>query len=176
MHSQTCEKKIIEKLYSNRLSISYDCVIKIKNNITKNLYQKYKETGIVCPLSLYSGLFTCVAINNIDHNSSLLTSKSSFHRTSISLFQYPTKEMQNKSFIYTEGIKNLKPLLPESHKNILPAKNTNTEPLNRAGTIPCSNTNNLNGNDLWIKQLSSFDFNNNQEKEISFVALFSANS
>ena len=84
--------------------------------------------------------------------------------------------MQKKSFIYTEGIKNLKPLLPESHKNILPAKNTNTEPLNRAGTIPCSNTNNLNGNDLWIKQLSSFDFNNNQEKEISFVALFSANS
>ena len=48
MHSQTCEKKIIEKLYSNGLSISYDCVIKIKNNITKNLYQKYKETEIVC--------------------------------------------------------------------------------------------------------------------------------
>ena len=84
--------------------------------------------------------------------------------------------MQNKSFIYTEGIENLKPLLPESYTNILPAKNTNREPLNRTRTIPWSNANNLNGNDLWIKQLSSFDYNNNQEKEISFVAFFSANS
>ena len=84
--------------------------------------------------------------------------------------------MQNKRFIYTEGTENLKPSLLESYTNILPTKNTKPEPLNKTGTIPCSNTNNLNGIDLWIKQLSSFDFNNNQEKEISFAAFFSANS
>ena len=176
VHSQTHEKKTIEKLYSNGLCISYDRVIEIENNITKDLFQKNKEAEIVCPPSLYSGLFTCAAIDNIDHNSSSSTSKSSFYGTSISLFQYPTKEMQNKRFIYTEGTENLKPSLPESYTNILPAKNTKPEPLNRTGTIPCSNTNNLNGIDLWIKQLSSFDFNNNQEKEISFAAFFSANS
>ena len=81
--------------------------------------------------------------------------------------------MQNKRFIYTESTENLKPSLPESYENILPAKNTKPEPLNRNGTIPCSNTNNLNGIDLWIKQLSSFDFNNNQEKEIIYCFLFS---
>ena len=84
--------------------------------------------------------------------------------------------MQNKRFIYTEGTENLKPSLPESYANILPATNTKPEPLNRTRTIPCSNTNNLNGIELWIKQLSSFGFNNNQEKEISFAAFFSANS
>ena len=135
VHSQTRGKKIIEKLYSNGLCMSYDRVIEIENNITKDLYQKYKEAEIICPPSLYSGLFTCVAIDNIDNNSSSSTSKSSFHRTSISLFQYPTKQMQ-------------KPSLTESYTNILPAKNTKPEPLNRTGTIPCSNTNNLNGIDL----------------------------
>ena len=84
--------------------------------------------------------------------------------------------MQNKRFIYTESTENLKPSLPESYTNILPAKNTKPEPLNRTGDILCSNINNLNGIDLWIKQLSSFDFNNSQEKEISFAAFFSANS
>ena len=109
VHSQTREKKIIEKLYSNGLCISYDRVIEIEKNITKDLCQKYKEAEIVCPPSLYCGLFTCAAIDNIDHNSSSSTSKSSFHGTSISLFQYPAKEMQNKRFIYTEGTKTLKP-------------------------------------------------------------------
>ena len=109
VHSQTREKKIIEKLYSNGLCISYDRVIEIEKNITKDLCQKYKEAEIVCPPSLYCGLFTCAAIDNIDHNSSSSTSKSSIHGTSISLFQYPAKEMQNKRFIYTEGTKTLKP-------------------------------------------------------------------
>ena len=47
--------------------------------------------------------------------------------------------MQNKRFIYTEGTENLKSLLPESYTNILPAKNTKPQPLNRTGTITCSN-------------------------------------
>ena len=76
VYSQTGEKKIREKLYSNGLCISYDGVIEVENNITKDLCQKYKEAEIVCPLSLYSGLFTCAAIDNIDHNSSSSTSKS----------------------------------------------------------------------------------------------------
>ena len=172
VYSKTREKKIIEKLYSNGICISYDPVIEIENNITKDLCQKYKEAEIFCPPCLYSDLFTCAEIDNIDHNSSSSTSKSSFHGTSISLFQYPTKEMQNKRFIYTEGTENLKPSLPESYTNILPAKNTKPESLNRTGTITCSNANNLNGIDLWIKQISSFGFNNNQEKEISFAAFF----
>ena len=86
VHSQTREKKITKKLYSNWLCISYDRVIEIENSITEDLCQKYKEAEIVCPPSLYSGLFTCAAIDNIDHNSSSSTSKSSFQGISISLF------------------------------------------------------------------------------------------
>ena len=80
--------------------------------------------------------------------------------------------MQNKRFIYTEGTENLKPSLPESYTNILPAKNAKKEPLNRTGTTPCSNTNNLNGIDLWIKQLSSFDFNIIKKKRYHLLLSF----
>ena len=59
VHSETREKKITEKLYSNGLCISYDRVIEIESNITKDLCQKYKHAEIVCPPSLYSGLFRC---------------------------------------------------------------------------------------------------------------------
>ena len=84
MHSHASEKRIIKKLYSNGLCISYDHVIEIESNITKDLCQKYKVAEIICAPSLYSGLLTCAAINNIDHNSSSSTSKSSFQETSIS--------------------------------------------------------------------------------------------
>ena len=173
MHSQTHEKKTIEKFYSNGLCISYDRVIEIENNISKDLCQKNKEAEIVCPPSLYSGLFTCVVIDNIDHSSFSSSSKSSLHGISISLFQYQTKKMQNKRFIYTEGRENLKPSLPESYTIILPAKTTKLEPLNRTGTIPCLNTNNLNGIDLRTKQLPSFDFNNNNKRDNICCVLFS---
>ena len=103
VHSQTREKKIIETLYSNGLCIFLDRVIEIETNVTKDLCQKYKEAEIVFPPSLYSGLFTCAAIDKNDRNSSSSTSKSLFHGTSISLFQYTTKEIQNKRFIYTQG-------------------------------------------------------------------------
>ena len=83
VHSQTHEKETIEKFYSNGLCISYDRVIEIENNISKDLCQKNKEAEIVCPPSLYSGLFTCMVIDNIDHNSSSSSSKSLLQETSI---------------------------------------------------------------------------------------------
>ena len=169
MHSHASEKRIIKKLYSNGLCISYDHVIEIESNITKDLCQKYK----VAELFVHH-LYTLVYLH-VRQSTTLTTTLLRQHqrvhfRKPVSLFQYSTKEMQNKRFIYTEGTENLKPSLPESYTNILPAKNTKPEP---SGAILCSNTNNLNGIDLWIKQLSSFDFINNQENEISFAVIFS---
>ena len=52
IHSQTRKKGIVENLASKGLSISYDRVIEIEDNITKQLCQKYNQDGIICPPSL----------------------------------------------------------------------------------------------------------------------------
>ena len=53
---------------------------------------RYQEEGVVCPPVLRKGLFTTAAMDNIDHNPTSTTATTSFHGTSISLFQYPTAD------------------------------------------------------------------------------------
>ena len=48
---------------------------------------KYNKEALVCPPQLKQGLFTITAIDNIDHIPSLATASSSFHGTTISIFQ-----------------------------------------------------------------------------------------
>ena len=50
---------------------------------------QYVEDGVVCPPALRTKLFKTSAVDNIDHNPSLTTAKTSFHGTSISIFQHP---------------------------------------------------------------------------------------
>ena len=52
---------------------------------------------VVCPPSLRNGLVTKGVIDNIDHNSSSTTAQESFHGTSISLIQCPTKDNSGES-------------------------------------------------------------------------------
>ena len=56
---------------------------------------KYVEYEVVCPPVLQKGLFTTSAMDNIDHNPPATTATTSFHGTSISVFERQTKE--NKS-------------------------------------------------------------------------------
>ena len=48
----------------------------------------FKRNNAVCPLNLKKGVFTTAAVDNIDHNPTAASAKSSFHGTSISLFQH----------------------------------------------------------------------------------------
>ena len=57
---------------------------------------KYVEDGVVCPTGLRKGLFTTSAMDNIDHNPTATTATTSFHGTSISVFQHPTKESKGE--------------------------------------------------------------------------------
>ena len=68
------------------------------------------------------GVFTTSAVDNIDHNPSATTSKSSFHGTTISIFQ-PEHESgipQENLTISTLNNKKI-PVLPESFTSVLPA-------------------------------------------------------
>ena len=84
LHSQTCQKNLIDKLYSLGLSISYERVLEKTGN---KICERFELEKTVCPPTLRKGLFTYGAIDNIDHNLSFSTSQSSFHGTGISLFQ-----------------------------------------------------------------------------------------
>ena len=91
MHAQTRSKKIVSELYRLGLSVSYDRILELENQIATSVCNSINETSLVCPHQLRHGLFTVGALDNLDRNPSSTTSKESFHGTSIiSLFQFPT--------------------------------------------------------------------------------------
>ena len=90
MHTQTRSKKIVSELYRLSLSVSYDRILELENQIATSFCNSINETGLVCPHQLRHGLFTVGVLDNLDHNPSSTTSRESFHGTGISLFQFPT--------------------------------------------------------------------------------------
>ena len=81
-------KKLIDELCVIGISISYDRVLQLENNIAFTMCKQFESDGIVCPSILRKGLVG--AIDNIDHNPSSATAHLSFHGTGISITQFPT--------------------------------------------------------------------------------------
>lgn len=79
-------------LHEHGMSISYDRVLEISAQLGDATVSKYVKEGVVCPSLLRKGLFTTAVMDNIDHNPSATTATTSFHGTSVSVFQHPTKE------------------------------------------------------------------------------------
>ena len=77
------------------------------------------------PPVLRKGLFTVAAGDNIDHNLSSSTAKSSFHGTAISLMQFPTDdhpgiERLDGSYSNTASEQVSCVILPHSYTDVLP--------------------------------------------------------
>ena len=66
--------------------------MEIQEDITQYLCTKYNRKALACPPQLKQGLFTIRAIDNIDHIPSSATVISSFHGTTVSIFQIVTSE------------------------------------------------------------------------------------
>ena len=85
---------------------------------------RYQEEGVVCPPILRKSLFTTAVMDNIDHNPTATTATTSFHGTSISLFQYPTSDNKGEKLesipIRDHSVKKV-PELPDSYTNVRPA-------------------------------------------------------
>ena len=88
IHAKIRKKGLVEAPASEGLCRSYKKVEEIQNSIVTQLCAKYIKEDIVCPPALEKGLFTTAAIDNIDHDPSSTGPKSSFHGTSISIFQH----------------------------------------------------------------------------------------
>ena len=122
MHMQTRSKKIVSELYRLGLSVSYDRILELENQIATTVCNSINETDLVCPHQLRHGLFTVGALDNLDHNPSSTTSRESFHGTGISLFQFPTlcNEGLSQPTVNTASAAKKLPKLPDSY-TIVPA-------------------------------------------------------
>ena len=97
IHIQTRSKKLVTQLYQFGLSVSYDQISQVENQLATGVCQHIAEIGLVCSSQLHHGVFTIGALDNLDHNPSSTTATDSFHGTGISLFQYlsSSSEYQN---------------------------------------------------------------------------------
>ena len=70
-------------------------------------------------------LFTTAVVDNIDHNTSATTAKTSFHGTSLSIFQHPSPGYlgENRAILQLQSHSKVKtvPRLPEAYTNVPPA-------------------------------------------------------
>ena len=110
IHTQTRSKKLVTQLFNLGLSISYDRVMQLENQLATAVCQDMVEKGVVCPNQLRKGLFTLGALDNLDHNPSSTTAKGAYHGTGMSLFQAPTHS--NMGYVQ-DGIS----LQPQQAKN-----------------------------------------------------------
>ena len=123
--AKTRKRQLIDMLHANGLSISYDRVLEISAQLGEAVVAQYVEDGVVCPPVLRKKLFTTSAVDNIDHNPTATTAATSFHGTSISIFQHPSSEQPGEErdpIKLNAGVKVKKvPELPEAFTNVRPA-------------------------------------------------------
>jgi len=85
VHTQTRSKKLVSNLHKLGISISYSWVIELENHLACAMCKRFQHEDLVYPSHLRKGLFTVVALDNIDHNPSSTTAQGSFHGTGISI-------------------------------------------------------------------------------------------
>ncbi len=135
LFAKTRKRQLIDMLHVNGLSISYDRVLEISAQLGEAVVAQYVEDGVICPPVLRKQLFTTGAVDNIDHNPSATTAQTSFHGTSLSIFQHPSPENAGEEREVLKLNSDMKvktvPELPEAYTNVLPAyitKNPNPPP------------------------------------------------
>ena len=122
--AKTRKRQLVEMLHDNGICISYDRVLQISAQLGDAVVAKYVEDGVVCPPALRKGLFTTSAVDNIDHNPTATTATTSFHGTSVSIFQHPSAENLGEvrePYIIREGKVRTVPELPDFYTDVRPA-------------------------------------------------------
>ena len=66
IHSKSRMKGVIKKLATLGLSISYNRVSEIQEQVMKQEIKRFDEMGLFCPRNLKPNIFTTAAIDNID--------------------------------------------------------------------------------------------------------------
>lgn len=135
-YGRTRDKSIVNEDHNLGLSISYNRLSEITSELCQDVVNRSKKEGVFCPANFKEGLFTVSAYDNIDHNLSSSTSETTFHGTSISMYQLPTPTNTGTVRLYEKEI------LPEQlkSKKDVPAFPTLPEfySLVKTAVLPCA--------------------------------------
>ena len=100
IHSQMRKKSVVNDL-APAGCVQYNRIQEIQDSIGQQLCEKHKGEKIVCSYSLKLDLFTFGAIDNVDHNPASANANSSFHGTSVSIFQHLENEDDMVKVLFT---------------------------------------------------------------------------
>ena len=143
LHSKTRKRDIVEEFFRNGLSVSYDRIMQLSTDLANDAVDLFEKDGVVCPSSLRHGLFTSGNLDNIDHDPSSTSARTSFHGTAISITQHCSESSQGVRRDDTQGTKSerspaksIKPL-PESYTFVSSAvyPMENPQPTNVVGPV-----------------------------------------
>ena len=90
IYSVTRSRIVIDILHAHGLCISYERILRVTQGLSEATLDLFEHEEAVIPGSFHTGLFTNGAKDNIDKNSRCTISKSHYHGTSLSLFQFPS--------------------------------------------------------------------------------------
>ena len=88
LYSATRSRKIIDILYKHGLCVSYDRILRITQGLAEASIEMFEND--VVPGNMRQGIFTVGAKDNVDKDSPCAVTKSHYHGTNLSLFQFPS--------------------------------------------------------------------------------------
>lgn len=104
IYGRSRDKALIDEMHHLGITVSSNRVMQVTSALSQLVVMRAQEEGEVCPSKLRRNLFTVGAYDNIDHNPSSTTSNSSFHGTSISVFQMTTPDNPGEERIFMTSL------------------------------------------------------------------------
>ena len=96
--TRTGKRRLVDWLAAEGVSVNYDRVMNLRWSIFNQVCMEYQANGLVYPIDLKKNVFITAAIDNLYHNPSSATAESSFHGTTISVFQHADYHLSLPSF------------------------------------------------------------------------------
>jgi hypothetical protein len=85
IYFKTQNKDLVNKIHQFGLAISY--TQQFATGLANSVVALCAKFSVLCTQSILRNVFTVAAFNNIDHNLTVTSSTSSFHRTSLLLYK-----------------------------------------------------------------------------------------
>ena len=184
IHAKTRSRDLIDTMFNLGLCVSYDRLMNISTNLANSVCAQYHIDQVVCPPQLSKGVFTCGAVDNIDHNPSARTAFDSFHGTAITITQFPTSELSKEGqdrVVQAVAKRSKISPLPQKY-TVVPSVTATSDPVvpTKSGSFIVDQS--IISEDIikereWLKQLALlFDKDNLDDNEYLSWAAFHANN
>ena len=104
LYLESRSKLLLEEQHDLGFGLSYLRTIDITTNLYNSIRSQFERDDVLVPRVLKKNIFTVMAKDNIDLNAKSTMVKSHYHGTSISVFQFPSRDNSGDELerIYTD--------------------------------------------------------------------------